>query len=198
MNLNKALSFLAYGFLLILININITVGELTVNLTPSFVGWFLMFLAYEPLGNYTRGNTLRKWVPLALAVIGAVMTVLTFFARQLTIDAPALPAVISGLCSLASVVYMYLLFGTLEDVASDCHPALFGRIRILKYLTIALELAGLAATLYVYYMGASLPVTSYAMVAGVLGLVMLAVAVVTAVTLFQLRKKAMSASFQKW
>ena len=49
MNIQKALTFIAFGFLFTLLNININ----SINFTPSFIGWILLFLAYDNLGTYT-------------------------------------------------------------------------------------------------------------------------------------------------
>lgn len=45
MNLKKAISYAAFGFFFILVNINLTLSGGTINITPNFVGWILMIIA---------------------------------------------------------------------------------------------------------------------------------------------------------
>ena len=69
MDLKKALTYVAIGFLFTLINLNITIGTITINFTPDFVGWILFFLAFDKLGSYVEGKTYLKWMALVLAII---------------------------------------------------------------------------------------------------------------------------------
>ncbi|MDO4192301.1 MAG: hypothetical protein Q4D24_03275 [Erysipelotrichaceae bacterium] len=126
MNIQKALSFIAFGFLFTLLNININ----SINITPSFIGWILLFLSYDPLGKYTEGKIWLKWIAL-------VLTVLTFAIWILGLTSPDFSTrVLDAVASVTSAVYMYFLLGILENVANDYGSGLSRKLHTVKYVNL--------------------------------------------------------------
>ena len=180
MNLKKALSYIAFGFLFTLVNVNITMDDASINIVPNFVGWILFFLAMYPLGSYAEGKGYLKWLALLLAGVGCV----TWFASILS---PELD--LSGwnmIPNLLAAFYMFVLFGILEKIARDYSSPLESRIHTLKILNLALYL-GLVGLGLLSTMGKGMELL--AMVIVLVGITALIAAIVTCVTLFKLRNE---------
>ena len=47
MNIKKAISLAAFGFMFVLVDFNLTLDGHTICVTPDFVGWILFYLAYQ-------------------------------------------------------------------------------------------------------------------------------------------------------
>ena len=60
MNLRKGLTLIAFGFLFTLIDLNLTLNGKTLNVTPDFIGWILMYLAIDNLGDYADRKPILK------------------------------------------------------------------------------------------------------------------------------------------
>ena len=71
-SLKRGLSFVAFGFLFTLVNLNLTLNGTTVNVIPDFIGWALLFRAYDMLGHYMDGKNYLKWTFLILLILSAV------------------------------------------------------------------------------------------------------------------------------
>ena len=78
MDIKKGISYVAFGFLFTLININLTFNGATVNIVPDFLGWILFFLAYDKLGSYMENRVYLKWGFLIMAVFKGVLWILDF------------------------------------------------------------------------------------------------------------------------
>ena len=187
MNLKKAISYVAFGYLIILVNINVTLSGTKVNISPDCVGWLLFFLAFDWFGSYTEGKKGMKAGFLLLAILSAALWVYTIAKPELAAE-----KVLSPVISLGSVILMFLLFGVLERVAHDHAPHREGRIRTLKYvnlflyLIISISAGGFAGA--TVFGGISGPLRSLLAVAALAAMfAALAAAVVTAAVLFRLR-----------
>lgn len=126
MNIQKALSFIAFGFLFTLLNININ----SINFTPSFIGWILLFLAYDNLGTYTEGKVWLKWTSLALGVLSLVIWILGLTKPEFS------TRVLDAVLSAASAVYLYFLLGILENVADDYGSGLSRKLHTVKLVNL--------------------------------------------------------------
>lgn len=178
MDLKKALTYIAFGFLFTLVNFNLTLNGTSINVTPDFIGWILFFLAYDKLGGYISSKPYMKWAALVLAVVSCGLWVLEL--THVEFDVSAFNTVVS----ITSLIYMFVLFGSLEKVAEDKVPNRTGTIRILKYLNVALyALFVLTAVVFQY---AQNPTLLY--LTGLFGLAVFVAAIYTAVVLFGLRK----------
>lgn len=180
MDLKKGLSYVAFGFLFTLVNLNLTLNGGTLNVMPDFVGWILFFLAVGCLGSYAAGKGYLKGLALLLAVI-------TFFTWIVAIVSPELD--LSGwnmIPNLLAAVYMFILFGILEQIARDYGSPLESRIRTLKILNLALYL-GLTALGLLGLLGKGLELLAMLIIA--VGVAALIAAIVTCVTLFKLRNE---------
>ncbi len=126
MDIKKALSFIAFGFLFTLLNININ----SINFTPSFIGWILLFLAYDNLGTYTEGKIWLKWTALALAVLSFAVWILGLTNPDFS------TRVLDAIISVVSAVYLYFLLGILENVANDFGSSLTRKLHTVKYVNL--------------------------------------------------------------
>ena len=126
MNIQKALSFIAFGFLFTLLNININ----SINFTPSFIGWILLFLAYDNLGTYTEGKIWLKWTALALAVLSLAVWILGLTNPDFS------TRVLDAIISVTSAVYLYFLLGILENVADDYGSSLGKKLHTVKFINL--------------------------------------------------------------
>ncbi len=179
MDLKKALSYVAFGYLVILVNINLTISGVTVNISPDCVGWLLFFLAFDWFGSYAEGKRGMKTGFLLLAILSAALWVYSMAKPELAAE-----KVLNPMIGLGSVVLMFLLFGVLERVAHDHAPHREGKIRLLKYLNLILYLVMNVAAGGFAGIGSGL----LAAVAAAAMFAALIAAIVTAVVLFKLRK----------
>ena len=179
MNLKKGLSLVAFGFLFTLVDLNLTLNGSTLNVMPDCIGWFLLFLAIDCLGDFAADKKYLKWSALVLAVFTAAFWLLDIARPELT------PGLLKTLVSVAEAVYMFLLFGVLEKIAHAYAPQHEGTIRTLKILNVAL-IAGFIAT---GLLASARESTALVGTAAVLGFAALVAAVVTMFTLFKLRRE---------
>lgn len=179
MNLKKALSLIAFGFLFTLVNINLTLNGATVNVMPAFVGWLLFFLAFGHLGSYGEGKTYLKWIALVLAVITGFIWLMELAGSELN------TSILSWPVQLLTLVFMYLLFVILEQLAKDYGSALSSTIRSLRILNLILYAAFLLLSVGVVV----LQNVNFAVFPLLIGFALLVCAVVTAVVLFRLRRE---------
>ncbi|MBR1757853.1 MAG: hypothetical protein IJ744_03890 [Lachnospiraceae bacterium] len=188
MDIKKALSYIATGFLLILLDFNLNVNALSANILPDFVGWILIYLSVDLLGGYTEGKKYLKWMALVLAILNAILWVGPWFipAEKLTIL-----VVLSG---VISAFVFFILLGTLIQVGEDISSAHTGTLKILRWFMLFIHLFSAAGSLVVKRMGESPVLISPTMIAisVVLSLAMLVAAIVALVVLFKLKKEAES------
>lgn len=182
MNLRKALSLIAFGFLFLLVNINLTFnGDAKLNLTPDFIGWLLLLLAVAPLGSYAEGKDYLKWLPALMLVVSAADWVLETLSPELRSGGFGL---IMTLGNVVSAVYLFLLITVLEQVARDCGSPKEQTLHTLKYLSVGLELAAIPLA----WLTAAAESTLLAVITFGVMAAALVVSIVLAVVLFRLRK----------
>ena len=176
MDIKKGISYIAFGFLFTLLNINLTLNGSSINIMPDFVGWILMFLAFDHLGHYVENKAYLKWVALILAILTGIIWVYGLIKPDLNID------IVKMVVSFVSVVFMFILFGVLEEVARDKAPIYAKNISMLKIVNLVL---------YVAFFVTALLMTKdkdiFAMLAFLFGSGALVAAIITAVTLLKFR-----------
>lgn len=178
MKLKNGLTFVAYGFLFTLLNLNLTFNGHTVNVIPNCLGWLLLFLAHDNLKPYGEDKGYLKWTALGLTVVTAVIWIIGLMDPDFSISW------LSILVSIVQAVYMFMLMGILGDIAADNQSSQQNALSTLRYLNPIL-LAGV--TLFGYM---SMFLSEYfALIATAVGIVALAAAIWTAVTLFRLRRE---------
>lgn len=193
LSLKRGLSFVAFGFLFTLVNLNLKFNGATVNVIPDFIGWALLFRAYDMLGHYTEGKQYLKWTFLILLILSAVTWTYDLFMPE-----QAAPQLLYTVITLISVVAMFLFFGVLEKIAADYQSPRQSMLRMLKYINVVLHAAVvILAMLYAGtisegaasaadVVGTPYQVTLVTMM-GVAGVAALVSAIVTAVVLFKLK-----------
>ena len=178
MDLKKGLSYVATGFLFTLVNINLTFPRGTVNVTPDFIGWILLFLSFRLLGSYTEGKKYLSVISLIMMILSAAMWVMSIVKPELAVTAVKIVA------GVLNAVYMFALFGCLERVAADHAPEKEPALRTLKILNLVLDIALFAVSLLANRLQPAVLVTAVT----VLGIAALITAIVIAVTLYKLKK----------
>ena len=185
MNLKKAISYAAFGFFFILVNINLTLSGGTINITPNFVGWILMFLAFVPFGTYMEGKTYMHWLPLVMAVFTGALWLLSI--AEPGMENPLL-SVLQAVLNIVELVYMFTLFGILEKVADDCGSSKSSSLRMIKLLMLVLYLVVTVFALLTRYTES----TALAAVVLVCGMALLVLMIIALFVLFGLRKEIRS------
>lgn len=177
MDIKKGISYVAFGFLFTLININLTFNGATINIVPDFLGWILFFLAYDKLGGYMENRVYLKWGFLIMAVFKGVLWILDFT------GGPEL-GYLGTFFSLLALFLMYMLFGALEKVSHDFDPGREQTIYMLKILNLTASVAFVVVGLIMLITKAE----TLVVVELVIGLAALVLAVYTTFVLFGLRK----------
>ncbi len=176
MDIKKGISYIAFGFLFALVNINLNFNGGSLNVTPDFVGWILMFFAFDRLGHYVEDKTYLKWAALILAILTGVIWVYGLAKPELDIG------IVKTIVSFVQAAFMFILFGVLEQIARDHAPLYEKNISMLKIVNLVL---------YVCFAVSALLMTkdqnTFAMLAFVFGTGALISAIITAVTLLKFR-----------
>lgn len=179
MNIKKALSYAAFGFLFTLVNINLTFNTLTVNITPEFIGWILLFVGFDKFGTYVEKRKYLKVLSLLLIIISAALWAIDLFRLDLPLT------IVKVVSNTLSAIYIFGLFTVLTKVADDYHSTHTDTIRYLKYINVVLFL--LLSVLGLVADRMSIP--ALAAVFAVLGILALVSAIISMVVLFLLRKE---------
>ena len=191
MNIKKALSLVAFGFLFTLVNINLTLNGTSLNVTPDFIGWILLFLAMGKLGSYAEGKQGLKWIFKILAVVTAAVWVMGIVSPWIELSFYAKLAI-----NVVETIGLFILFGIMEKVAEDNGSERRSTLRILKYLNlflfIALNVVGVVlqgAILGGNITGSNAAQSPYIWLFTLIGVAALVCAIITAVVLFKLRNE---------
>ena len=179
MNIKKALSYAAFGFMFTLVNINLTFDTLTVNVTPDFIGWILLYVGFDKFGTYVENKKYLKALSLILIILSAGLWAIDLFRLDLPLT------IVKVVANVLSAIYIFGLFTILTKVADDYHSAHADTIRYLKYINVVLFL--LLSILGLVADRLSIPVL--AAVFAVLGILALVSAIISMVVLFRLRKE---------
>ena len=179
MNLKKGLSLVAFGFFFTFVDINLTVNGTKLNVTPDFVGWILFFLAFDCLGSYTADRKYLKWLSLLLVILSGAVWLFEIARPELD------PGYVKTVIAVGSAAYMFILFGPLRRIAGESGSRRADTIGVLRILDLVLNLGFIALAL----LGSARSAPAIAAAALFLGFAALAAAVVTMVTLFQLRRE---------
>ncbi len=180
MDIKKGVSYIAFGYLLTLVNLNLNFGSFSVNVFPNFIGWILFFLAFDKLGPYASDKPFLKWTSLILVILAGTTWILGIAKPELDAD------LLTTIMGVISVVYLFILFGVLEQIAGDYHSSRASTIHMLKILNPILYVAFVVSSLG--FISSNLSPTLGGL-AAVIGIAALVTAIVTLVVLFQLRKE---------
>ena len=113
MDIKKAIKLIAFGFMFTLVDFNLTLNGTTINVTPDFIGWILMYLAYDKLGDYMNGKSYMKILSLVLIVLSGALWLGDIVKPDLN------TSIIKTIANIASAVYMFVLCTVLEKLAHD-------------------------------------------------------------------------------
>lgn len=183
MDIKKALKLTAFGFMFTLINLNLTLNGHTLNVMPDFVGWILLFIAFDKLGEYKDSLSWMKWMAAAIGAASLVQWVLGIVNPELDIR-----YLITG-TEIAAAVYNFLYFGILIHVAEEMNSMYIERLSFLRYFNAVIY----AALAVLSLIAAPENVAFIAMAVLILGLAALIAAIITMFTLFKLSKEAETA-----
>ena len=134
MNIKKALTFIAVGFSLAVLDIHITIGSASVGILPAFLGYILLYLAYDQLGPYVEEKKYLKWVALILAIFYILVWVGEIFNKEEYETISGLIGAVKQSLHIVSGVYFFLLFSVLEVIAQDYNVPKLKRFRRLKFI----------------------------------------------------------------
>ena len=179
MDIKKALTYIAFGFLFTLVNFNLTVNGHTVNIMPEFVGWILFFLAYDELGDYISDKPYMKWISLILIIATGTIYILDIVGVNFDLS------IFKTVFGLLSAGYLFILFGCLENVARDYGSNRESTLGILKIVNLVLYVG--ATVLALLANNPNLEVLVFLVM--ILLVMALVSAIITAVVLFKLRKE---------
>lgn len=155
MDLKKGLTYIARGYLFILINftLDITDMRISIDILPDFIGWIFIFLAIDCLGEYITHKSFAKWTAIAMVIL----SLLNFY--YWPEDAESGIDVIFVIINVLSTFCLYTILDAVEKVAKDYGSLRETNIRKLKgflivklivdYLSGALFFAGSALLLMV-------------------------------------------------
>ena len=180
MNIKKGLTLVAIGFLFVLVNFNLTLNGFKINVTPDFIGWILLTMAFYQLGSYVTGRKYFVYISLIMAIISGAYWVLQTFKPEL------LPAfdVIKIFMNIMDAIYMFVLFGVLKEIAHDYGSKREDAITTLRYINLAVNVAFAVLSAVATRMS----IETLAAIVSIAGIIGLVAAIISAITLFGLEK----------
>lgn len=182
MDIKKGISYVAFGFLFTLVNFNLNFGTVSVNIMPEFVGWILFFMAHDCLEKYLGNKPYMKWIALIMAIVTGAFWIVDLTKANIQVD------IVKMIFNFVSMVYMYILFGSLEKLANDYDSKHTKTIGMLKILNLTLYLITFVfAFIYIYNR-----LDTYAVITALVGIAALVSAIFTAVILFKLRTELLN------
>ncbi|MBR0373475.1 MAG: hypothetical protein IJH91_02970 [Mogibacterium sp.] len=181
MELKKGLTFVAVGFLLTLVNLNLNFNGRSVNVMPAFVGWILLLLANYKLGDYVNDRSYLK-------ILAPIMVVMTsaIYVMEFVMPGKALTTM-QSIVPFVSTLYTFFLCGALEKVAQDYKSPRGATLHLLKYMDLALVFVMNGLALLLLAIKSTKAVGVLAMVVLFLAIAALFVAIALVVALFRLR-----------
>ena len=179
MNIKKALSFIAFGFMFTLIDLNLTFNGTSINVTPDFIGWILIFISLGYLGDYVSDKAYLKVVALLIAVCSAAIWLAGIVKPEINID------IFKTIMGLVEAVFMFIFFGVIENIAKDYNSTRTGTITMLKWFNICSYL--IVAVVALIY--SKIKIEIAAPIFLIAGLIALVCAIITMFVLFGLRKE---------
>ena len=179
--IKKGLSCAAFGFLFVLVNFNLNLNNLSVNVTPDFIGWILFFLAFDRLGKYTADKKYLKWMSLLQVILTGAYWVLSI-ARASSDGAAQAADILRTITTMIATVYFFIFFGSLVDLARDFNSPRADTLYFLRYFNLIVDLALFMVSLFFILTG-----TVSATITLIFGVAALVAAIATAVVLFRLR-----------
>ncbi len=179
-NIKKGISYIAFGFLFTLVNINLTISGTEINIMPDCVGWILFFLAIDELGEYSAGKTYLKWISLVLAIFTGAFWILGIMMPETDLS------VFRSAVNLVSAFCIFMILGIVEMIAMDYGSRRAGTIGFLRWFSmiifLALSVLGLLALRVI-------PIEPASIIVAVLGAAAIIAAIITLFTLFGLRRE---------
>lgn len=174
--MKKALTYIAIGFLFTLVDFNLILNGKSINIVPDFVGWILFYIAFDKLGKYVSDKKFLKPCSLVLAILNGALWLASI------VDIGADLSIVSTIVSILGAVYMFILFGALENVANDYAPEKKDTIKYLRYINIIIVLV-LNIGVFMFSLTQS---KATALIVTIFSFIGLFAAIFTCVALFQL------------
>jgi len=179
MDIRRGISFIAFGSLFTLVNLNLDFGFGPVSVTPDFIGWVFYYLAYSQLGSYTDRKPILKILPFVQILLTGANWLLGFTTGYET--ASSVLGVVSG---FISAYYMYKLFEVLIVIARNYNSPRKGTLELLRVANAALYVVLASIGLLISLSDNPVP---YAMIFTMIGVIGEVAAIWTSIILFGMR-----------
>ena len=131
LNLKKGLTYIVIGFLFTFISLNLKLNTANIDITPDYVGWILIFMGFDLLGDYVKDMKYLKWAAIGMAVLSLISWILA--ALSVSFD----PDYLSTFINLAMILYFYFLLDPIEKIAEDN-----GSLRVSSIRTVRMAMLG--------------------------------------------------------
>ena len=131
LNLKKGLTYIVIGFLFTFISLNLKLNTANIDITPDYVGWILIFMGFDLLGDYVKDMKYLKWAAIGMAVLSLISWILA--ALSVSLD----PDYLSTFINLAMILYFYFLLDPIEKIAEDN-----GSLRVSSIRTVRMAMLG--------------------------------------------------------
>ena len=152
------------------------VDGLRINVLPDFIGWIFILIGMLKIRRYFGQKKYMTVMAAFMIITSAVQYFFEIFHPETRL------AVLNIICNLVTTIFMFLLFGTLEQIAADHRSK---RQSILGYLKIATVCVDGIITLISLIALSERNLELLALIFTVMGVVLLGIAVISAVVLFQ-------------
>ena len=177
MKVKRGIRLIAVGFLITLVNLNITSGSYKINITPDFVGWILIFIGCGLLGDYVRRRPYYQIGAFLLAMINLALYIIDL----IKFDFDYLHYIEIG-TTVFTTLYIFILLGLLQKIGKDNGFAHTNSLGVLKFAYIFIYVLFEVLSLFLN----DLPLELLSVIMTIAGGAALVVAIVTCILLFRL------------
>jgi hypothetical protein len=149
-----------------------------IDIMPDFIGWLLLFLAFDKLGDYGKGKEYLKWSAFAMMLATVVQYALTVVRPETKY------ATFDLVINILQALYVFLYLGIIEEVAEDIGSVRSDRIHTLRIVTLAIDVFLLLIQFFA--VRADIPTAFTVIIAGFASVIVL---IMLLAALFKLRKE---------
>lgn len=176
MNLRKGILYIIFGYIFIFLNLYLNIFGIKIDLLPNFVGWLLIFFAYNKLGNYVKDMKYLHYLPLIFIFLGIVCDILVMIMFEFY------ASIIGIVFGLLPIIYWINLFDVLLVIAEDKKSKQKISISTLKHLNITICIIAIILPIINLFMP-----TLYATY--ILFIIDLVIVIITIIVLSKLKKE---------
>ena len=170
----RAINYIAFGFLFCVVNLNVTFTSFTINITPAWLGYILLYFGLSEIKEY-KYSWLRYFA-IVLAVFDLVLWIVNLFNI-------ANVEYVRVVLAILHAVFAYLLMGVIIEIAKIEGSAYVAKFQLMRLISTIAYILSTALILL------AMLNDKLAIAAVIAGIIVLIAYIFTCILLFRFRKE---------